>query len=127
MYQWNGIGIGETSELDACVSWSFEDEYDGEDYNDDEQESNIISNYECCLFTLPTTVKNCGDFRVYHIGPTQACSIAYCSAPNSNNINSTYPWLHKTSIENQPGSKDEVCSDFQLQNNISLHLKFYVC
>ena len=75
------------AEFDSCVSWSFEDEYD----YDSQPESSIESfpNYECCLFTLPTTVKNCGDFRVYHIGPTQACSIAYCSAPEYNMPNST--------------------------------------
>ena len=84
---WNGIEVGEMAEFDSCVSWSFEDEYD---YDSQPQSStDSFPNYECCLFTLPTTVKNCGDFRVYHIGPTQACSIAYCSAPEYNMPNST--------------------------------------
>ena len=93
-------------DVDACVSWSFEDEYSN-DYNHDDQ--NHISNYECCLFTLPTTVKNCGDFRVYHIGPTQACSIAYCSAPQSSTVNSSYSWLYRSSDRNKAMVENRVC------------------
>ena len=95
------------AEFDACVSWSFDnDEYDN-DYKDEEQ--NSISNYECCLFTLPTIVKNCGDFRVYHIGPTQACSIAYCSAPVSTDFNNTYTWLSKALRGSKTTLQNTVC------------------
>ena len=41
----------------------------------------LLSVADCCLFTLPVTIRNCGAFNVYYLGPTQACSIAYCSAP----------------------------------------------
>ena len=34
---WNGIEVGEMAEFDSCVSWSFEDEYSEEDYNNDEE------------------------------------------------------------------------------------------
>ena len=96
------------AEFDSCVSWSFEDEYDY-DYNT--QTSGLTGsspNYECCLFTLPTTVKNCGDFRVYHIGPTQACSIAYCSAPESNIPNTTIHWASMPSKEVSANTNDQV-------------------
>ena len=96
------------AEFDSCVSWSFEDEYDY-DYN--AQLSSLTDsspNYECCLFTLPTTVKNCGDFRVYHIGPTQACSIAYCSASESNIPNSTILWSLMPSKDDGANNKNQV-------------------
>lgn len=85
--------VGSVVELDGCVSWSF---------GSDEQHDPVVavdlppgsstregssspgpdsSSYDCCLFTLPVVAKNCGDFIVYHLGPTQACPIAYCSAP----------------------------------------------
>ena len=98
--------MGEMADFDSCVSWSFENEYKN-DY--DTEESNLVSSYECCLYTLPTTVKNCGEFRVYHIGPTQACSIAYCSAPpESNSRNSTFSWPYKTLEENKTSVENEV-------------------
>ncbi len=51
---------------EACVSWGF---------------SNPLAGIaDCCLFTLPIKILNCGPFNVYHLGPTQACDIAYCSA-----------------------------------------------
>ena len=53
--------------VDACVSWGFGD--------------GGFDNFDCCLFTLPVKVKQCKGFRVYYLGPTQACDIAYCSAP----------------------------------------------
>ena len=53
--------------VDACVSWGFGD--------------GGFDNFDCCLFTLPVMVKQCNGFKVYHLGPTQACDIAYCSAP----------------------------------------------
>ena len=66
------LSTGMMANLDGCVSWSFDEDFG----NQDQQ-------YDCCLFTLPVTVKNCGDFFVYYLGPTQACSIAYCSASSA--------------------------------------------
>ena len=98
------------AEFESCVSWSFEDEYD---YDSQTLGSSDLSpSYECCLFTLPTTVKNCGEFRVYHIGPTQACSIAYCSAPESSITNSSILGTHVTSKKDGPDIKIQV--GFQL-------------
>ena len=93
------------AELEACVSWSFEDA-DGSNYIYGEE--NNTPSYDCCLFTLPTTVKNCGDFRVYHIGPTQACSIAYCSAPETNSFNISQSWLFKPLHEQKPATLNQV-------------------
>jgi hypothetical protein len=52
--------------VDACVSWSFG------------TPSDPFSSSDCCLFTLPVKIRNCNDFNVYYLGPTQACPIAYC-------------------------------------------------
>jgi hypothetical protein len=59
-----------TYSIDACVSWGFGD--------------GGFDNFDCCLFTLPVRVKKCSGFHVYYLGPTQACDIAYCSAPVTN-------------------------------------------
>ena len=56
-----------TYSVDACVSWGFGD--------------GGFDNFDCCLFTLPVKMKQCSGFKVYYLGPTQACDIAYCSAP----------------------------------------------
>ena len=45
----------------ACVSWSWGGQED------------------CCLYTLPVTVTTCEGFLSYHLQPTQACHVAYCS------------------------------------------------
>ena len=58
-----------TYSVDACVSWGFGD--------------GGFDNFDCCLFTLPVKMKTCNGFHVYYLGPTQACDIAYCSAPTS--------------------------------------------
>ena len=94
------------AEFESCVSWSFEDEYDYDSQTVGSPDSSPT--YECCLFTLPTTVKNCGDFRVYHIGPTQACSIAYCSAPESSITNSTRTGTHEPPKKDGPGVNIQV-------------------
>lgn len=60
--------------VEACVSWGFH-------HADDDPVLHNSVLADCCLFTLPVTVRNCGDFNVYYLSPTQGCSIAYCSAP----------------------------------------------
>ena len=77
-------------------------------YQYDDGPGNTISNHECCLFTLPVTVKNCGDFRVYHIGPTQSCSIAFCSAPQSKDSNLHQSWLGTSSAVQNTAILNEV-------------------
>ena len=67
---------------EACVSWGFGD--------------GGFDNYDCCLFTLPVQIKQCNGFRVYFLGPTQACDIAYCSAPSIKAASKTgkkYFWI----------------------------------
>ena len=36
-------------------------------------------NSNCCEYTHPIRVKNCGHFMVYDLLPTIGCSIAYCA------------------------------------------------
>ena len=45
----------------VCVSWSWPGSTD------------------CCLYTLPVTVKLCPGFTSYFLQPTAACHVAYCS------------------------------------------------
>ena len=51
----------DTLEGEVCVSWSWPGMSD------------------CCLYTIPVTVKYCQDFVSYYLQPTQACNVAYCS------------------------------------------------
>ena len=44
----------------ACVSWSWPGMSD------------------CCLYTLPVTLRKCDGFWTYYLQPTQACNVAYC-------------------------------------------------
>ncbi|XP_064597910.1 von Willebrand factor D and EGF domain-containing protein-like [Liolophura sinensis] len=34
---------------------------------------------ECCLFSKPVTVKNCGGFIIYKLRPPPGCDMAYCA------------------------------------------------
>ncbi len=70
------LGTGNVS-AEACVSWGFSSWSGG--YRRRRRRRRSLS--DCCLFTLPVRILNCGGFNVYHLGPTQACDIAYCSAP----------------------------------------------
>lgn len=40
---------------------------------------------ECCLFSKPVTVKNCGGFIIYKLRPPPGCDMAYCAKGNYQN------------------------------------------
>ena len=64
------VWINETTN-EACVTWKFQETGD----------------VDCCLFTLPVKIKSCPDFKVYHLGPTYACSVAYCTEQPKTSVN----------------------------------------
>lgn len=40
---------------------------------------NILGQWDCCVLRQRVGIRNCGDFYVYHLLPTDRCPVSYCT------------------------------------------------